>query len=176
MDGDLTTEPKLATKRPGLAATLSALIPGSGQWYAGRLRRGLLIASPLLLLAAAVLFGAWGGVVGDLEAVVRPAVLWTLLGVNLVVLAWRVFAIGDAYRLAADGAGRWSRSWNTTASGSPPTAAKASAVGPCGAPPDCATRGTEVSGSLRDTKLGWSAAAWLIASEEPRSMASSTVN
>jgi len=108
MDGEQTTDPQTGTKKPGFAAALSALIPGSGQWYAGRLRRGLLVASPMVLLAAAVIFGAWGGVIGVLQAVVRPAVLWTLLGVNLAVLTWRVFAIGDAYRLAADGAGRWS--------------------------------------------------------------------
>ena len=108
MDEEQTTGPRTGTKKPGLAAALSALIPGSGQWYAGRLRRGLVVASPILLLMAAGVLGAVGGAVGVLEAVVRPAVLWSLLGVNLLVLAWRVFAIGDAYRLAADGAGRWS--------------------------------------------------------------------
>ncbi len=108
MDAEHAADRDTGRKKPGLAAALSALIPGSGQWYAGRMVRGLIVASPLLLLLAAVLFGAWSGVVGVLGAVVRPAVLWTLLVVNVVVLAWRVFAIGDAYRLASDGAGRLS--------------------------------------------------------------------
>ena len=51
MDGTQTSGPESSAKKPGLAAALSALIPGSGQWYAGRLRRGLVVASPMVRTA-----------------------------------------------------------------------------------------------------------------------------
>ncbi len=110
MDGKATTDRGDGIKKPGLAAAFSALIPGSGQWYAGRVVRGLLIAAPMLLLLVAAGLGAWRGAVGVLELAVRPAVLWTLIVVNIALLAWRVFAVTDAYRLVGDAAGgRWSR-------------------------------------------------------------------
>ncbi len=95
--------------RPGLAATLSALIPGAGQWYAGRPLRAAVVASPLILLWAASVLAWQGGAIGILEWLVRPSVLWGLLGVNLVLVAWRLFAVFDAYRLAGTARyGRWS--------------------------------------------------------------------
>lgn len=95
---------------PGLAATLSALLPGAGQWYAGRVMRAAVIASPILLLLAISALAWRGGPAGILELAVQPAILWTLLGINIIVLAWRLFAVVDAYRLArphASPRGRW---------------------------------------------------------------------
>ena len=101
MSGQDTKDHASGGARPGLAATLSALIPGAGQWYAGRPARAAVVASPLILLLVAT-FMAWQGrAVGILEWVVRPAVLWGLLIGNLLLLTWRIFAVIDAYRLAA---------------------------------------------------------------------------
>jgi LCP family protein required for cell wall assembly len=95
--------------RPGLAAALSALIPGAGQWYAGRPVRATVVASPLILLLVASAIASQGGAVGILEWIVRPAVLWMLLAVNVLFLAWRLFAVFDAYRLPGNArAGGWS--------------------------------------------------------------------
>jgi LCP family protein required for cell wall assembly len=95
--------------RPGLAAALSALIPGAGQWYAGRPVRATVVASPLILLLVASAIALQGGAVGILEWIVRPAVLWMLLAVNVLLLAWRLFAVFDAYRLPGNTqAGGWS--------------------------------------------------------------------
>ncbi|MEN8235188.1 MAG: LCP family protein [Actinomycetota bacterium] len=86
-----------------MAAVLSAVVPGAGQWYGGRLGRAALVFLPLLLLAA-VGAALWSrGEIRILELVVQPSVLWALLGVNLVVLGWREFAVVDAYRVAKAG-------------------------------------------------------------------------
>ena len=96
------------TKRPGVAAALSTLVPGSGQWYAGFLRRGIAVAAPLLLILGAILALLQRGIFGTIELAVRPAVLWALVAVNALVLIWRLFAVLDAYRLAKRGpVGRW---------------------------------------------------------------------
>lgn len=113
MDGQEATERSGTDANPGLAATLSAVIPGAGQWYAGRMVRAVVIAAPLLLLLVAVLVAVLvagrGGVTGILELAVQPVVLWALLGVNAVILAWRLFAVIDAYRISNPaGAGRLS--------------------------------------------------------------------
>ncbi len=110
MDGEATNGAAERTRKPGVAAAFSALIPGTGQWYAGRIARGFLVAAPMLLLLIVGALAVWDGAVGVLELAVRPSVLWTLIVVNIALLGWRVFAVTDAYRLVADGAGgRWSR-------------------------------------------------------------------
>jgi len=109
MSGQDTQDHASGGARPGLAATFSALIPGAGQWYAGRPARAVVVASPLILLLV-VTFMAWqGGAVGIIEWVVRPAVLWGLLIANLLFLTWRIFAVIDAYRIASVARiGHWS--------------------------------------------------------------------
>ncbi len=96
----MTDESAPRSARPGLAAVLSALIPGAGQWYGGRLRRAVIVFLPTILLVG--LAGAlWSrGAVRIIELLVQPAVLWTLFVVNLVVLAWREIAVVDAFRVA----------------------------------------------------------------------------
>lgn len=100
MDGEGSIDPSAAPARPGLAALLSALVPGAGQLYAGRALRAFVIAAPLLLLIAVVVAAASDGAVGVLELAVRPVVIWSLLGANIAILAWRLFAVSDAYRVA----------------------------------------------------------------------------
>ena len=41
------------SKRPGLAAVLSAVVPGAGQWYGGRIRRAVLLFLPTVVLVSA---------------------------------------------------------------------------------------------------------------------------
>lgn len=100
MSGQNTRDHASGGVRPGLAAVLSALIPGAGQWYAGRPVRAAVVASPLVLLLVVSVLAWQGGPVGILEWIVRPWVLWGLLVANLLLLMWRLFAVIDAYRLA----------------------------------------------------------------------------
>jgi len=82
-----------------IAAALSAIIPGLGQGYMGRWRRGALYALPIV---AGVIAGMF---ILDLSAfdligyAVRPAVLKSILVVNLVIVIWRVLAVTDAFTL-----------------------------------------------------------------------------
>jgi len=73
------TNATVRSVRPGLAAVFSAVIPGSGQWHGGRLRRALLVFAPVVLLAA-LASAAWSlRPVRLLELAVQPKVLWALL-------------------------------------------------------------------------------------------------
>lgn len=80
---------------------LSAVVPGAGQLFAGRRRRGwLLIGSTLVITIPIVAL-----IVVDPIRVVKlafdPGVLIALLVANLAVLIFRVWASIDAYRLEA---------------------------------------------------------------------------
>ena len=109
MEAEQAMNPTEEPARPGLAALFSALIPGAGQLYAGRVLRALVVAAPLLILIAAMVVVASDGAVGVLELAVRPVVIWSALGVNIAILAWRLFAVVDAYRVAGGSSpGMWS--------------------------------------------------------------------
>ncbi len=86
-------------RRRLLNALLSAIVPGAGQLAAGRLARGLSMVgiAVAVLLAAAIVFAT--GVDRALAWVVEPPVLLTLLGLDAVLLAFRLFAAADAYRI-----------------------------------------------------------------------------
>jgi LCP family protein required for cell wall assembly len=90
-------------KRPALAAVLSALVPGLGQWYAGRLRRAVIFVVPTLAAAGVLVAVASRGLARILELAVQPAVLWALLAANLLVLVWRLASVVDAFRLTNRG-------------------------------------------------------------------------
>ena len=82
--------------RPWLAAVLSFVFPGLGQAYAGRYQAALLLAIPVLLLAAvtaAVLTGTIGGMRNSL---LSNDFLLGVLTVNGALLAWRGLAIAHA--------------------------------------------------------------------------------
>ena len=90
------------SKRPGLAAVLSAVVPGAGQWYVGRIRRAALVFLPTAVLIA-LMAAFWSrGAVRIIELLVQPAVLWALLAINLVILLWRGFVVVDAFQVARD--------------------------------------------------------------------------
>ena len=91
-----------------LAALLSALVPGAGQWYLGKRRRALLLFTPLVVLVIAA--GLYKGSVSSTDVIatlVQPRNLTGLIAGNIVVVAWRLYAVGDAYWLASgDGRNR----------------------------------------------------------------------
>lgn len=84
-----------------LAAVLSAVVPGLGQLWAGSARRALIVALPVVLA-----IGAIAAVVATsdrttlLGALLSPEALTTFLVADAVLLAYRVLATLDAYRVA----------------------------------------------------------------------------
>lgn len=92
------------SKRPRsglIAAALGALVPGLGHGYVGYRRRALLMALPVVVLAVAAFAITRMSSFDLLGWVVRPAVLRTILVVNVALLVWRVVAVADPYRLSS---------------------------------------------------------------------------
>jgi len=92
-------------RSPILAAVFSALLPGAGQWYAGRRLRAAAFAAPLAAWLTLLTVGALTGAIGPrsiLSWAVQPSLLRVSLVVNLAILAWRIAAVVDAY-LVTDG-------------------------------------------------------------------------
>jgi hypothetical protein len=88
-------------KAPLLAATLSLVVPGAGQVYAGARRRGLVLLSIAAALSLGVLAVLATGPLGlALSLLGRPLLAGVLIA-NLAFLALRVFAVVDAWRLSA---------------------------------------------------------------------------
>ena len=80
------------------AAALSALIPGLGQLFNGRHRLAALFLVPSLILVALGVLLMQSQSAARLAAwVVSPQVMGTLLTLNVLVLAWRLLAVGQAY-------------------------------------------------------------------------------
>jgi len=94
----------------GLAALLSALLPGAGQWWLGRRWRGLLLAIPALGVLAGLVLLARRGAAGLAEILVQPSWLWAVVGLNLAVVLFRVATIADAWRLERPSNPAWRRS------------------------------------------------------------------
>ncbi len=91
---------------PGAAAFLSFILPGLGQAAAGRPRRGLIVALPmvaLLVVLLGVLVFARHQIVGSIFA---PNAITSFLLLDIVVLLYRVWAIYDAYLVAGSEAGQ----------------------------------------------------------------------
>lgn len=73
---------------------LTALVPGLGHLVAGRLRWALLLFLPVLAMLAVLLVGALTGNLESLAArLIDPAVLGMLLMLQVLFLAWRLFAL-----------------------------------------------------------------------------------
>ncbi len=80
------------------AAALSALIPGLGQVFNRRPRLAATFLAPMLILVlVAVLLFASQSPTRLLAWVISPPVLGTLLTLNVVILAWRLAAMGQAF-------------------------------------------------------------------------------
>ena len=85
-------------RRRILAAVLSALIPGLGQAYNRRSRLALALFIPFAVVGAIALLAIWAVPAPRLVAIaIVPRNLDLLLGFNLVLLAWRLVALVQAF-------------------------------------------------------------------------------
>ncbi len=80
-----------------LHAFLSALVPGTGQIAAGARRRGLILVGIVAVLVAMLLVMSMVGWDTVLAWAIQPTVLLALLAANVVFLAFRLYAVLDAY-------------------------------------------------------------------------------
>ncbi|CAN5532908.1 hypothetical protein BH20CHL6_BH20CHL6_17860 [soil metagenome] len=87
-------------RSPVLAAALSFVWPGLGQWYAGRARRALLFALPVLALVVIVALQAAGGLERLAALLFVPSFSLAAMVVFVVAGGWRLAAMVDAYRAA----------------------------------------------------------------------------
>ena len=88
-------------RSPFAAAFLSLLFPGLGHAYAGAYTRALGFAAvPVLLVALVAGFGLRMDRNALIGLVLNPFFLQSVFVVNLLLLAYRVVAIVDAYRVA----------------------------------------------------------------------------
>ena len=92
-------------RSPFVAAALSLLFPGLGQYAAGARRRGVLIAIPALVVLTAIIGFGIGTVLGGgpqavLGILLSPQVLVAIVAADLVWLAYHAFAILDAWLVA----------------------------------------------------------------------------
>jgi len=80
------------------AAAASAIVPGAGQLLNGRRRPARWFAFPaLLLIAVLVLVVATRSPARLLASIVSPTAMGLLLGLNAVVLAWRLLSVLHAF-------------------------------------------------------------------------------
>ncbi len=112
------TDPSIVTtptpRSPVIAAALSLLFPGLGEYSVGARRRAWIVAFPALVLTTllvgvAVGTAAGGGRGAVLDLLLRPEALFAIVALDLVVLVYHLAAIGDAWlvaRRAAVAAGR----------------------------------------------------------------------
>ena len=85
--------------RPGIAAVLSALLPGLGQAWLGARRRGLALALPVFLLLVALVTSIFVNPVAVLDTLLQPHVLLGVLGLIVGLSALHVAAVHDAFDL-----------------------------------------------------------------------------
>lgn len=109
-DGTAPRRPDGGGVSGAVAGFLSFLLPGLGQLFAGQRRRGLAMAAPVLLIAAAVV-AVW---VVDKVIIARillnPTLLLAGIGLSLLIMLYRLWAIVDAYRIGQQVSPRTPRS------------------------------------------------------------------
>ena len=89
------------TRSPFAAAFLSLIFPGLGQLYAGAPMRALAFAAaPILLVALAAGVGLRLSRIELIGLAFNQFALTSVFVLNLVILAYRLVAIVDAYRVA----------------------------------------------------------------------------
>jgi LCP family protein required for cell wall assembly len=101
----------MSRRSPQVAAALSFLFPGLGQFVAGHRRRAaafILPAIAVLMIGLIVVAAPWspetaGGVAWLVGRLLAPGVLAALLILDLIALAIHLVAVTDAYRLAKRG-------------------------------------------------------------------------
>lgn len=93
-----------------VAAVLSAVIPGAGQWYAGKRKRAIAFFVPLVvLIVAALIYRNSVGGLGILGNLVQPDYLVGLMAGNIAIAVWRIAAAVDAYLV--DGRHEYRSGW-----------------------------------------------------------------
>ncbi len=93
-----------------MAAALSALWPGLGQWYAGRPRSALAHGlPPLLAVLGVALFFVAQRAERAFALLLQPQVSLTVLAIVIVLLVWRLFSMARARSSADRGANRSQR-------------------------------------------------------------------
>ena len=110
-------------RAPGVAALLSGILPGLGQAWLGARRRGLLIALPLVAGVAAMVTAFLVDPVGMLDTVLKPGGLVVVLVLLLVVAAYHLAAVADAFRLGSRLLARSTAGPASPAAGPAPSAA-----------------------------------------------------
>jgi len=91
---------------PTIAALLSFLWPGLGQWYAGFGRRAVLFAAPVAFAAFAVATQASGGAASLALSLLAPSTALTVIGLIALLFAWRLVSMVDALT-SAGARGAW---------------------------------------------------------------------
>jgi polyisoprenyl-teichoic acid--peptidoglycan teichoic acid transferase len=86
-----------ARKRPWLAAILSAIVPGAGQWYAGRVLRAVIWFGPIVVAAAAMIPLSRMTTADLVGTALDPPVLWTIFAANAFAAVWRIGCAIDAF-------------------------------------------------------------------------------
>jgi LCP family protein required for cell wall assembly len=86
----------LPQRSPDVAAFLSFLWPGLGQWYVGRRRSALVFAIPVALAFAAIAVQASHGIPQFALELFTPSLALTALVLVVLLGAWRLIAIVDA--------------------------------------------------------------------------------
>ena len=89
-----------AVKTPDGAAALSFLFPGLGQAAAGKPSRGAIVAIPALAIVASLLVAILFARKSLFDNAFNDQWLFSLLIVDLVAMAYHIWAIGDAYATA----------------------------------------------------------------------------
>jgi hypothetical protein len=96
-------------------ALLSSLIPGTGQVLAGYARRGAAMIVVSVLIAIPLLYLAQQGSSAILWYLVQPDYLIAAFVGNVLVLAFRLGAVIDAYRLPGNGSNATEAGWQRPA-------------------------------------------------------------
>jgi LCP family protein required for cell wall assembly len=88
--------PVTRARSPHIAAVLSFLWPGLGQWYGGRTRPALLFALPVIGIAVLLLVQALGGLGSIAALLLSPQSALTLVILIGLLAIWRLLSIADA--------------------------------------------------------------------------------
>ena len=91
-----TGAPEGAARSPHIAAVLSFLWPGLGQWYVGRPRAAALFALPVVAIVLILLWQVVGGVGQMAALLLTPSSALTVVILIGLLAAWRILSIADA--------------------------------------------------------------------------------
>jgi LCP family protein required for cell wall assembly len=87
--------------RPIIAAVLSAFVPGLGQLYARRPLRAAAFFLPTVVIGVASYLFIDRGTLGMADLLVRPSFLTGLLILDVLLFAWRMASVIDAFVISA---------------------------------------------------------------------------